>query len=152
LNGAEAEIVTVEAWFEPAREGTNAPARTEVSLSGLPDAVVRDARTRVLTALTRVGLGPGPGRLHLNLVPAGRRKRGELLDLPLALAASAASGHLDVESLASLLCLGELGIDGRIHATTSPADWPLRMPPDERASAPSWRPLAWPSRPRTCPV
>ena len=115
LNGAEAEIVTVEAWFEPAREGTNAPARTEVSLSGLPDAVVRDARTRVLTALTRFGLGPGPGRLHLNLVPAGRRKRGELLDLPLALAASAASGHLDVESLASLLCLGELGIDGRIH-------------------------------------
>ncbi len=115
LTGAEAEIVRVEAWFEPAREATG--GRTEVCLSGLPDAVVRDARTRVMAALERCELGPGPGRLHVNLVPAGRRKRGELLDVPLALAAAAAAGHLDPRRLTSTLFLGELGIDGRLHDT-----------------------------------
>ncbi|MEO0650263.1 MAG: YifB family Mg chelatase-like AAA ATPase [Planctomycetota bacterium] len=114
LRGAQAEIVSVEAWFAPAR-GASGGERTEVALSGLPDAVVRDARTRVMSALERTGLAPGPGRLHVNLVPAGRKKRGELLDLPLALAAAGAAGHVESRRLSRTLFLGELGIDGRLH-------------------------------------
>ena len=39
-----------------------------------------------------------------------------MLDLPLALGAAAACGHLDGRWLAGTLFLGELGIDGRLHA------------------------------------
>ena len=43
------------------------------------------------------------------------KKHGEALDLPLALVAVAASGHLAPETLEGTLFLGELGIDGRLH-------------------------------------
>ncbi len=110
IAGARAETVTVEARFEPI-EG----ARTEVVLSGLPDPVIRESRGRLLCALKETGLSAPSGRLTLNLVPAGRRKAGEMLDLPMALAAAAAIGYLDPRDLRGLLSLGELGIDGGLH-------------------------------------
>lgn len=85
-------------------------------LTGLPDAVVRESRTRLLLALEEHHLHVPQGRLHLNLHPAGLRKTGEALDLPMALAVAAACGHFDAEGLARALFLGELGIDGRLHA------------------------------------
>jgi magnesium chelatase family protein len=110
LIGAEAELVVVEARFEP--EDTK---RTDVIFSGLPDAVIREGRGRLLAALSENRLAPGPGRLVINLVPAGVRKQGELLDLPLALGAVAAAGFLAPKALAGTLFLGEIGIDGRLH-------------------------------------
>jgi magnesium chelatase family protein len=103
--------VTVEARFEPDEERR----RTEVVLSGLPDAVIREGRGRLLAALAENRLAPGPGRLVLNLVPAGVRKQGEILDLPLALGAAAAAGYVEPRTLAGTLFLGEVGIDGRLH-------------------------------------
>ena len=111
LAGAEAKLVTIEARFEPADR-----QRTEVAFSGLPDAVVRESRGRLLAALAETGLHVPQGRLFLNLAPAGLRKSGEALDLPLALGVAAACGHLKPRSLGRTLFLGELGIDGRLHA------------------------------------
>ncbi len=111
LFGAGAEAVTVEARLEPSERG-----RTEVLLTGLPDPVLRESRGRLECALSENGLHLASGRLFLNLVPAARRKSGEILDLPLALAAAAASGHFDPRLLAGAMFLGELGIDGRLHA------------------------------------
>ena len=110
LVGTDAELVTVEARFIEAAEG-----RTEILLSGLPDPVIRESRGRLQCALSENHLYLPPGRLYLNLVPAGRRKAGEILDLPLAIGAAAAAGHLDPRSLQDVLLLGELGIDGRLH-------------------------------------
>jgi magnesium chelatase family protein len=110
LSGSGADLVIVEARFHPALEG-----RTEILVTGLPDPVVREGRGRLLCALESNGLRPSPGRLFLNLVPAGRRKSGETLDLPLALGAVAALGHLDAAGLAGTLFLGEVGIDGSLH-------------------------------------
>lgn len=113
LVGTGAELVTVEARFEPAgRDAT----RTEVVLTGLPDPIIRESRGRLLAALEALRLAPGPGRLLLHLVPAGRKKAGETLDLPLALGAVAAAGHLEPSRLEGTLFLGEIGIDGRLHA------------------------------------
>lgn len=111
LVGTEAELVTVEARFEPRDR-----QRLEVALSGLPDAVIRESKGRLLAALEENRLHLPQGRLFLHLSPAGMRKAGEGLDLPLALGAAAAVGHLTPSMLARTLFLGELGIDGRLHA------------------------------------
>ncbi len=111
LYGAGAELVTVEARFEPKDKGG-----VEVVLTGLPDSVLRESKGRIECALAENGLHLESGRLYLNLVPAARRKSGEILDLPLALAAAAATGHFDAVLLRGAIFLGELGIDGRLHA------------------------------------
>jgi len=110
LRATGAEAVMVEAQFAPAEKG-----KTDIQLTGLPDLVLRESKSRLLCALENVGLAPGPGRLALNLVPAGRRKVGEMLDLPLALGAAGAAGHLDARWLDDALFLGEVGIDGQLH-------------------------------------
>ncbi len=111
LAGADAELVTVEGRFEPRPK-----ERTEVSITGLPDTVIREGKGRLLSALEANALHVPPGRLFLNLVPAARRKAGETLDLPLVLAAAAACGHLEARSLRGKLFLGEVGLDGELHA------------------------------------
>ena len=103
--------MTVEARFERGER-----QRTEVVLSGLPDPVIRESRGRLLSALEENRLRLPQGRLLLNLAPAGVRKTGETLDLPLALGAAAAGGHLPPGSLGGALFLGEMGIDGRLFA------------------------------------
>ncbi len=112
LAGVEADLVRVEARFERVDR-----QRTEVVLSGLPDPVIRESRGRLLSALHANGLVLPQGRLFLNLVPAGLRKGGETLDLPLALAAAAATGHVTAQRMRGALFLGELGIDGALHPT-----------------------------------
>jgi magnesium chelatase family protein len=111
LAGAEAELVTVEGRFE-----ARPKERTEVSITGLPDTVIREGKGRLLSALQANALHVPPGRLFLNLVPAARRKAGETLDLPLVLAAAAACGHLEARALRAKLFLGEVGLDGELHA------------------------------------
>lgn len=112
LQGAQAELVTVEARFDGATK-----ERTEVVLTGLPDPVIRESKGRLVCALEANGLHLPHGRLYLNLVPAGRRKSGESLDLPLLLAAACACGHFEPKALRGRLFLGELGIDGALHAS-----------------------------------
>ena len=111
LAGTQAELVTVEARFEGASSGP-----TDVTITGLPDTVIREGKGRLLSALEANGLSLPPGHLRLNLVPAARRKSGETLDLPLVLGAAAACGHLDARCLRGALFLGEVGLDGDLHA------------------------------------
>lgn len=110
LRGAGAELVTVEARFESSER-----RHVEVVLSGLPDPVIRESRARLLAALAAERLSLPPGRYYVNLVPAATKKRGELLDLPLALALCCAAGHAPPQALEDCLFLGEVGIDGRLH-------------------------------------
>jgi len=111
LVGTGAELVTVEAGYD--RGGGE---RTELVLTGLPDAVVRESKGRLMRTLAANGLSLRTGKLFLNLVPAARRKTGETLDLPLALAAAAATGHLQPSMFGRTIFVGELGIDGKLHA------------------------------------
>ncbi len=111
LAGTTAELVTVEARY---LEGEKSDL--QLFLTGLPDNVLRESRGRIVSALAENGLLVGGGKLLLNLVPASRRKSGESLDLSLALGAVVAMGHLPPRTLAGTLFLGEVGIDGRLHA------------------------------------
>ncbi|MDF1798554.1 MAG: YifB family Mg chelatase-like AAA ATPase [Planctomycetota bacterium] len=114
LLGASAEVVTVEARFEPA--AADSTAKSEVNITGLPDAVIRESRGRLLAALANRGLTLPPGRLLLHLQPAALKKSGELLDLPLALGAAAAAGSVPPAALEKALFLGEVALDGNLRA------------------------------------
>ncbi|MEL6428242.1 MAG: ATP-binding protein [Planctomycetota bacterium] len=112
VDGMEAFVVTIEARFEASDEARG----VEVQLTGLPDSILRESRGRIACALRAAGLRIPAGRVYLNLVPAGRRKSGEGLDLALVLAAATAAGHLAPRAAEGTLFLGEVGLDGRLHA------------------------------------
>jgi magnesium chelatase family protein len=90
------------------------PAFTMV---GLPDASVRESRDRVKSAIRNSGFEFPAHRITVNLAPADVRKAGAAFDLPIALGILAAQGSVERRQIADLIILGELSLDGSVHAT-----------------------------------
>lgn len=109
LHGIEAHDVEIEVDF--ARQGL-----PSFSLVGLPETEVREARDRVLAALRASGCIVPPGRVTINMAPAGARKSGTGYDLPLALGLLAACGQLDAEKLRGWYFSAELSLSGALRA------------------------------------
>src|SRR5687768_10263100 len=86
------------------------------SVVGLPDASVRESRDRVRTAIRNSGFQFPEHRVTVNLAPADVRKGGSSFDLPIALGVLAASGSVTRRNVDDVLLLGELSLDGGIHA------------------------------------
>jgi magnesium chelatase family protein len=107
LQGLEAQPVTVEVDLGP-----GLPALT---LVGLADAAVLEARERVRSALRHSGCRVPQGRVVVNLAPADLRKEGPGFDLPVALGLLLASGQLEPARLAGVWSAGELGLDGTLR-------------------------------------
>ena len=102
------------------------PVHVEVDVSfgmpgftmvGLPDTSVRESRDRVRSAIRNSGFEFPPHRITVNLAPADVRKAGASFDLPIALGILAAQGVVERRQIADLVLLGELSLDGSIHAT-----------------------------------
>ena len=87
------------------------------TMVGLPDASVRESRDRVRSAIRNSGFEFPPHRVTVNLAPADVRKAGASFDLPIALGILAASGVVERRLIADMVLLGELSLDGSIHAT-----------------------------------
>jgi magnesium chelatase family protein len=101
------------------------PVHVEVDVSfgfphftmvGLPDASVRESRDRVRSAIRNSGFEFPEHRVTVNLAPADVRKAGASFDLPIALGILAAQGIVERRHVADLVLLGELSLDGSIHA------------------------------------
>ncbi|HVE66711.1 MAG TPA: YifB family Mg chelatase-like AAA ATPase [Thermoanaerobaculia bacterium] len=82
---------------------------------GLPDPSVREARERVRSALRNSGYPVPSGSVTVNLAPAGFRKLGASLDLPVALALLRIAG-VEPADETSRVFVGELGLDGQVRA------------------------------------
>lgn len=107
LLGLQGAVVEIEADIS-----NNLPAFV---LIGLPDAALGEAKDRVRAAATNSGC-PLPNRkITVNLSPAALPKHGSGFDLAIALAALAAAGEVNPESIAPVVHLGELGLDGRLR-------------------------------------
>ena len=104
LRGAEALRVEVEV------EKTG--GLFVMTLVGLPDVAVREARERVRAALRSLDI-PLRGRIAINLAPADIPKEGALLDLPIAVGLAVAGDVVPPPEGA--LFLGELALDGRLR-------------------------------------
>jgi magnesium chelatase family protein len=109
-----------------ARVGVHAPAvRVEVHLAGglpamsivgLPEAAVREAKDRVRAAIQCAQFEFPARRITVNLAPADLPKDGGRYDLAIALGILAASGQLSTEALEGWEFLGELALTGEIRA------------------------------------
>jgi magnesium chelatase family protein len=108
LRGIDAIVVDVEVDVS-----SGLPHTTTV---GLPDGAVREASDRIRAALRNAGFSYPQRRVTVNLAPAGVRKEGPHYDLPIALGILAAEAKPALPDLAPWCVLGELGLDGRVHA------------------------------------
>ena len=84
-----------------------------VDISGLAEGAVREARDRVRAAFRNSGFNFPLDRILINLAPAGMKKDGAALDLPIALSVMAAAGIAPASG--NLLVMGELELSGRIR-------------------------------------
>ncbi len=108
LFGISASLVSVEVDVS-----FGLPAFTMV---GLPDSSVRESRDRVRSAIRNSGYEFPAHRITVNLAPAHVPKRGTSFDLPVAIGVLAASGVLGQRNFDDVLVIGELSLDGQIHA------------------------------------
>jgi len=84
-----------------------------VDITGLAEGAVREARDRVRAAFRNSGFNFPLDRILINLAPAGLKKDGAALDLPIALSVMAAAGIAPIQG--NLLVMGELELSGRIR-------------------------------------
>ncbi len=90
-------------------------ALPKVVIIGLPDSALSEAQHRVRAAVVNSGMDFTSRRLTINLSPAALPKHGSAFDLGIALAAIAAAGDIDTESIGRVVHLGELALDGRLR-------------------------------------
>ncbi|MDR2507158.1 MAG: YifB family Mg chelatase-like AAA ATPase [Candidatus Accumulibacter sp.] len=86
-----------------------------VTLVGLPDTEVKEARDRVRAALQNSGFEFPPRRITINLAPADLPKESGRFDLPIALGILAASGQIPERACEGIEFAGELSLSGELR-------------------------------------
>ncbi|MBE2260004.1 MAG: YifB family Mg chelatase-like AAA ATPase [Rhodobacteraceae bacterium] len=107
LDGLSAPEVAVEVHL--------AGGLPSVTLVGLPDTEVKEARDRVRAALQNSGFDFPSKRITVNLAPADLPKESGRFDLPIALGILAASGQMPASLLADHEFAGELSLSGELR-------------------------------------
>ena len=108
--GVEGHVIDVEVHVSAGLVGT--------TIVGLPDAAVAESRDRARAAILNSGCSWPDAKITVGLSPASLHKRGPTLDVAIALAILAESGQVPASAIAGLVCVGELGLDGRVRAMT----------------------------------
>lgn len=109
LEGIEGRLVDVEAHI--------ANGLPIVTVIGLGDKSVAEARDRIQAAVLNSQLPWPRQRVTLALMPADLPKAGSRFDTAMALAVLAAAGTVPPRGLEGRVWVGELGLDGRLRAT-----------------------------------
>lgn len=104
--GIDAECVTTEVHAVPGYDFT---------LVGLPDNAVKEARERILAALTVNGFELPHRAYTINMAPADIRKEGASYDLPLAIGMLAGCEQVKTKLLDKYMIMGELSLDGSLQ-------------------------------------
>lgn len=107
LNGLEASLVRVEVDCARGLPGFH--------IVGLPEASVRESRTRVRAALRHLGVELNEHAITVNLAPADVRKSGSGFDLAVASAILCALGLIPPDSTGDAVLLGELSMSGEVQ-------------------------------------
>ncbi len=106
LVGVEPQPVRVEVHTGESKE--------RLSLVGLPDTAVREARQRVRAAFASSSYEFPRRSVTVNLAPADLPKAGSAYDLPIALGVLASAGLVE-PAPTGVVALGELALDGSLR-------------------------------------
>ncbi|RZU99302.1 YifB family Mg chelatase-like AAA ATPase [Spiribacter vilamensis] len=101
-----------------------------LSIVGLPNTAVREARDRVRGALTTSGFDFPRRRITVNLAPADLPKDGARFDLAIALGILVASGQLPRERLDNTVFCAELALSGGLRPVSGTLPVALRCAAD----------------------
>ena len=110
IRGVEARPVTVEVSMTGGIPG--------MSIVGMADSGVLEARGRIRCALRAAGFEIPRSSITVNLAPGDMRKSGSGFDLPIAVAILAASRQIPPAGLDDCLFVAELGLDGCTSPTS----------------------------------
>ena len=89
-----------------------------MSVVGLPDAAVNEARDRVKSAIKNSGYTFPSRKVVVNLAPADVKKNGTGFDLPIAIGILIEEEVLTSEKVENYAFVGELALDGLIRPVT----------------------------------
>ncbi len=88
-----------------------------VSIVGLPDTAINEARERVRSAIKNSTYTFPRGKVVINLAPADIRKEGTNYDLPIAIGILIEEGLLNQQDIEGWGFIGELSLDGHLRKT-----------------------------------
>lgn len=108
VSGIEARVICIEA---DVNDGLPV-----FDMVGYLASAVKEARERVRIAIRNMGVHFPAKRITVNLSPANLRKEGTSFDLPIAISLLTAFGYLSKECSQDTMIVGELGLDGSVHA------------------------------------
>ena len=86
-----------------------------VSIVGLPDAAVNEARERVRSAIKNSSFSFPQKKVVVNLAPADIKKEGTNFDLPIAVGILIEEGVIQEEKTQGVAFIGELSLDGTLR-------------------------------------
>jgi magnesium chelatase family protein len=107
LVGVTGQVVQVEADIANGLVG--------MTLVGLPDTALREARDRIRAAILNSGEKWPQQRITVGLSPASLPKRGSWFDLGIAMGILAAAAAVPRAAVKEVVFFGELGLDGRLR-------------------------------------
>ncbi len=107
LSGVEGSLVNVEV------DVSNGLPSWDIV--GLPDAVVRESKERVRTAIKNSNLTMTNKKIVVNLAPAHTKKEGATFDLAIAIGILKNTAVISGQSLENYVFIGELSLDGKIN-------------------------------------
>lgn len=87
----------------------------KISVVGLPDTAVNEARDRVRSAVKNSGFTFPNRKVIINLAPADLKKEGTNFDLPIAVGILAEEEVIEAEAIKDYAFIGELSLDGSIR-------------------------------------
>lgn len=105
--GLEAITITVEVDV-----GRGLPG---ISIVGLPNKSVEEAKDRVRTAIINSGVNMPAKKIVINLAPADVKKQGTSFDLPIALGVLVANNVVKSDFIKNSWFLGELSLSGDLR-------------------------------------
>ena len=107
ISGISAYAVTVECDVSGGLPAFN--------MVGLLSSEVREAKERVMRAITNSGFDLPPRKITVNLSPANIKKQGSGFDVPIAIGILMTLGIVKEEAVKGRMFIGELSLDGKIN-------------------------------------
>lgn len=90
----------------------------EFEIVGLPDASVKEAKKRIVSAIRNSKIEFPSKKILINLAPANIKKEGSCYDLSMAVGILIAIGKIpkiEYQKLANTIFIGELSLDGKLN-------------------------------------